>query len=92
MFLALVVKAFKSFQMFPVPEGESGQNCGGSWSWRVLDGRDIYAHPRREARPRVHLRYRSPTAMSSDYVPRVETGWRDGPPARAKVEPEESHN
>ena len=32
----------------------------GSWSWRVLDGRDIYAHPRREARPRVHLRYRSP--------------------------------
>ena len=23
-----VIKAFKSFQMFPVPEGESGQNCG----------------------------------------------------------------
>ena len=31
----------------------------------------IYAHPRGEARPRVHLRYRSATAMSSDYVPRV---------------------
>jgi hypothetical protein len=23
-----VVKAFKSFQMFPVPDGESGQSCG----------------------------------------------------------------
>ena len=63
----------------------------GSWSWRVLDGRDIYAHPRREARPRVHLRYRSATARSSDYVPRVK--WLgDGTPARAKVDPEESHN
>ena len=30
---AVVVKAFKSFQMFPVPDGESGQSCG-SWSWR----------------------------------------------------------
>ena len=28
----------------------------------------MYAYPRREARPRVHLRYRSATARSSDYV------------------------
>jgi len=27
-FLAVVVKAFKSFQMFPVPDGESIQSCG----------------------------------------------------------------
>ena len=26
---ARVVKAFKSFQIFPVPDGESGQSCGG---------------------------------------------------------------
>ena len=25
---AVVVKAFKSFQIFPVPDGESGQSCG----------------------------------------------------------------
>ena len=25
---AVVVKAFKSFQMFPVPDGASGQSCG----------------------------------------------------------------
>jgi len=27
-FSAVVVKAFKSFQMFPEPDGESGQSCG----------------------------------------------------------------
>jgi len=27
-FSAGVVKAFKSFQIFPVPDGESGQSCG----------------------------------------------------------------
>jgi len=27
-FSAVVVKAFKSFQIFPVPDGESGQNRG----------------------------------------------------------------
>ena len=51
-----------------------------SRNWRVLDGRGIYAHPRREARPRVHLRYRSATAMTSDYVPRVN--WLEGRPTR----------
>ena len=25
---AVVAKAFKSFQMFSVPDGESGQSCG----------------------------------------------------------------
>jgi len=25
---AVVVKAFKSFQIFPVPDGKSGQSCG----------------------------------------------------------------
>ena len=52
----------------------------GSWSWRVLDGRGIYAHPRGEARPRVHLRYRSAAAMTSDYVPRAK--WLEGRPTR----------
>ena len=36
----------------------------------------IYAHPRREARPRVHLRYHSATAMTKDYFPRVN--WLEG--------------
>ena len=27
-FSAVVVKAFKSSQIFPVPDGESGQSCG----------------------------------------------------------------
>jgi len=33
-FSAGVVKALKSFfQLFSVPDGESGQSCG-SWNWR----------------------------------------------------------
>ena len=56
------------------PDGESGQNCGGR-GWRVLDGRDIYAHPRRE--PRVHLRYRSATAIAA-----LAFGRRPEPTAR----------
>ena len=52
----------------------------GSWSWRVLDGRDIYAHPRREARPRVHLRYRSATAMTSDLCPQGKMAGGTGHP------------
>ena len=39
----------------------------------------IYAHPRREARPRVHLRYRSATAMTT-----MSPGstWLEGRPTR----------
>ena len=59
-FSTLVVKAFKSFQIFPVPGGESGQSC------RILE-------------PEGHQYAALAATMSSG-----STGWRDGPPGRAK--------
>ena len=56
-------------QLGGLPEGWDGVWLVGVSE--VWDMGGVYAHPRREARPRVHLRYRSATAMTSDYVPRV---------------------
>ena len=65
-----------------------GLTCGGLGGLGY--GRYIRTPPAGSP-PRVHLRYRSATAMTSDYVPRVN--WLEGRPTRrAKVEPEESHN
>ena len=82
-FSTLLVKAFKSFQIFPGLPASLGRAVGVL----ELEGSGWprnFAYPRREARPRVHLRYRSATARSSDYVPRVN--WLEAANASRQVE------
>ena len=84
-----MVKAFKSFQMFPVPDGESGQSCGvleleGSGWPRYIRTPPAGSPP--PGSPSVSLGH----CYVQRLCPQGQMAGGTGP--RAKVDPEESRH